>query len=103
MVIRITSYHPGLSFFLDQSAPDGVTVERTPAVERRGAGEDTLFEILITVSQLTSATSASIIGAWIYDKIKEYSAESVEVDGKKVGVTVGEIESAIKVSVTHQF
>jgi len=102
MTIRVTSYHPGLSYFLRETAPSGVIVNQTPAIERRGVDHATLFEVFVEVADVGKDVAVSILSAWLFSKIKDYGAESVEVDGKRIKATEAEIQSAIEVKVTHK-
>lgn len=47
--------------------PDGVTLRRHPAVEHR---RDGYVDAAIGILTFASSISASVIAAWIYDKIK---------------------------------
>jgi hypothetical protein len=103
MTIRVLSYHPGLRYFLQTTAPAGVAVECPPAIEKRGVGHDTLFEVLIVVADVGKDVAVGILSAWLYEKIKDYGAESVEVDGQQIPPTEAEIKRAFEVRVTHKW
>lgn len=47
--------------------PEGVTIIRQPAMETRDANYSAIAEGILTFA---SSVSASIVAAWIYDKIK---------------------------------
>jgi len=66
MEIRIeTTFIPLILAYND--LPEGVTLIRQPVMERRDAGYIAAATGILT---FTSSISASVIAAWIYDKIK---------------------------------
>ena len=80
------------AYFFKNDIPEGVSVNVPPITVRKGFGEEIAITVLITIS---TGIPITIIGNWLYDKIKNCSSNKITIDRQEITFDKGQITKII--------
>ena len=90
--IKIETSNVMLINTIKQDAPDGVSIQTPPIIERRDLGTMPAVVIIVT---FVANVSAGLVAAWLYDRIKDKSTK-ITINRKEVIIDKGEIRKVIE-------
>jgi len=93
MEIEMTFSNNKDALHLKNDVPSGISLIMPDIVITKGFGSETAVTIVISVA---TGIPASLVAAWLYDKLKHHRSNKISINRKELHVSEGEITKIIE-------
>ena len=93
MKLEIETNYVPLTYIIKQDVPEGISITIPPFIERRCIDRRAVIKIII---EFTTSISASVVSAWLYDKLKNSPTTKMIYNRKEITIEPSNIIKVIE-------